>query len=73
MRKFSFYGIRREECEFTSCSSLIGESRFSAYRSTLVGSCKIFNWIAWLLWPVLRLPSPVEGIGVSDMTSVICG
>ena len=55
-----------------SCSYPIGKASVDAYRLTSVGFFTMLRWLTWLLCPGSRLPSPVEGIGVSDMADVPC-
>ena len=70
MRKFSYSGIRWEDCEGTPFSSLLGEASVSAYKLISVGFCALLDWITWWLCPILRATSPVEVLGVSDMVYV---
>ena len=72
MRRFAYSGIRREECEGTSCSYPLGESIVAAYRLIPVGFHTLLEWMTWWLWPRWWAPSPVEGLGVSDIYSITC-
>ena len=47
VRRFIYSGIRRENCEFTLCSSPLGESRVAASRLTSVGFCALLEWLTW--------------------------
>ena len=42
------------------------------HQSTAVVFCAMLNYLTWWLCPIWRIPSIVEGFGVSDMASVTC-
>ena len=46
VRRFTYYWIIWD-CEVRYCSSMLGKSSVSSYRSTLVGYWTILEWIAW--------------------------
>ena len=72
MRRFAYSGIRREECEGTSCSYPLGESIVAAYRLIPVGFHTLLEWITWWLRPRRWAPYTVEGIVVSEMDYIPC-
>ena len=56
---FTYFGIRWEYCEYTPCSSPLGEASVSESSLTSVGFCTLFEWITWWLRPRWWYPSPV--------------
>ena len=69
MLRFTYYGIRCEDCEGTPLSSPLAEDRVAVYRLISVGFCTLFEWLTWWRWPSWRSPSPLEGIGLFNLAS----
>ena len=72
VRRFSYSGMRWEECKSTSCSSPLGESSVATSRLKSVGFFSPLWWLTWWLYPTWRFPYLVKGIGVSDLAFVTC-
>ena len=72
IQRFTSYGIRREYSESTLCSSPLGEAIVSVYRLILKSSCTLLEWLTLWLCPRWWSPSTVEGIIISDITSIHC-
>ena len=69
MQRFTYYGIRRDDCEGTLCSSPLGKYSVSASSLISVGFCTILEWITCWFCPSWRVTSKMEGIEVSYMDS----
>ena len=70
MWRFTYCGIGRKDCEYTLCSSPLGEARVDKSRLISVVFFALLEWPIWWHLPSWRFPSPVEGLVVSGMDHV---
>ena len=76
VHRFTYCGMRLEECEGTLCSYPLGGAIIADSRLTPVGFFTLLRWLTWRLCPpwrvtsILKAPSLVKGILVSELASV---
>ena len=57
------------ECEDTLCSSQLGEASVTAYILIPVEFYTLLEWLTWYIYPNQKVTSPLQGIGVADLSS----